>query len=412
MSLFRPAMNDQAYLKAGFYGSSGTGKTTTASLIATGIHRLIKSERPIGFIDTETGSTFVNKTVFEPAGIKLHVSKSRAFVDLLTAIREAEKAFDILVIDSITHMWRDYIKSYKVANRLKFIRIQDWGTLKERWAEYTDLYVNSGLHIIMCGRASNVFEDVEDEKDDDSEKKKFKAVKVGTKMAAEGETGYEPSLLVEMEKVYIGEGGKYVRRANVVKDRFMLIDSKEFDFEPLDFGDVSKLTPEKLKQTLERMLKKTFNCFYPHVAMLNLGGQHIGVDVTRNSTDYLKEPKATGPSIFERVSIATEEIQGVLTALWPGQDHGSKKIKADILEVLFKTRSWTAIEKMGVGDLEFNTRVLKAFEELSKPLMEQGKHLDWNSILEKLADAREMIRNALSPGAVESTKKENGELPF
>ncbi len=412
MSLFGPAMNDQAYFKGGFFGFQGSGKTVTASLIATGIHRLIKSQKPIGFCDTETGSAFVNKTIFEPAEIKLQVLKSRAFVDLLSAIREAEKNFDILIIDSISHYWREYTKAYKKSKNLTFIRLMDWGPLKERWAEFTDLYVNSSLHILMCGRASNVFQDVEDTDENEPDKKKFKGVKVGTKMSAETETGYEPSLLVEMEKVYVGEGGKYVRRANVVKDRFMLIDSKEFDFEPIDIGEVKNITSDKLKENFEKMLKKTFQCFYPHISMLNLGGKHVGVDTSKSSVEYLKEPRPSGPSIPDRVKIATEEIQGVLTSLWPGRDQNSTKVKVDILEMLCKTRSWSAIERMGIVDLEFNAKVLKQFESLYAPLVKDGKEISWEDIAEKLVDAKEIVTQALEPQEVKQEVKNDGGLPF
>ena len=72
-------------------------------------------------------------------------------------------------------------------------------------------------------------------------------------MAAEKETGYEPSLLIEMEKVFNEVRGKYVRRATVIKDRFSQIDSKQFE-------------------------NPKFESFLPHIKMLNLGGEHVGVD--------------------------------------------------------------------------------------------------------------------------------------
>ena len=39
--------------------------------------------------------------------------------------------------------------------------------------------------------------------------------------------------------------------------------------------------------------------------------------------------------------IALEEIQGIMTQLFPGQSAKEKKMKVDILESIFKTRSWT-----------------------------------------------------------------------
>ena len=67
---FVEAVNEQAYGKVVTYGFEGAGKTFTAAKIAIGLHKLIKSTKPIAFIDTETGSDFV-LGMFEAAGIKM-----------------------------------------------------------------------------------------------------------------------------------------------------------------------------------------------------------------------------------------------------------------------------------------------------------------------------------------------------
>src|SRR5690348_3459925 len=228
MALTKITKPKMAYLKAGFYGAQGSGKTRTATEVAIGLHKYIKSTKGVAFFDTETGSDFM-VPLFNKHKIDLFTEKSKSFVSLRGTIIQAQQVADILIIDSITHPWRELVKSYKAARRQKFLRIQDWGPLKEEWQQFSDLYVNSPLHIILCGRASNIFEDVEDN-DDDEGKKNWKAVKVGTKMATVTETGYEPSLLVEMQKKFLQEGGKYVRRAPVIKDRFRIIDSHDSDF--------------------------------------------------------------------------------------------------------------------------------------------------------------------------------------
>ena len=212
----------QAYLKAGIFGFAGAGKTWTATDIAIGLHEYAKSTKGVLFVDTENGSDFMIPRLKEK-GIEVYTDKTRTFADLLKDMDAAPDVADILIIDSISHFWREMVTAYK-GNRT-FLRIQDWGPLKEKWAQYTTRYVNSPLHIIMCGRAANVFEDVQEEKDNPNAPKTFKAVRVGTKMSAETETGYEPSLLIEMEKVMLGEGGRYARRANVIKDRYGVIDS-------------------------------------------------------------------------------------------------------------------------------------------------------------------------------------------
>ena len=55
MSLFQKAVNEQGYLKAGFLGFPGSGKTFTASLLAIGLAKELKENRPVYAIDTEKG---------------------------------------------------------------------------------------------------------------------------------------------------------------------------------------------------------------------------------------------------------------------------------------------------------------------------------------------------------------------
>jgi hypothetical protein len=323
------AKNEQAFLKAGIFGFQGSGKTFTATNFAIGMHKYIKSKKPIAFLDTETGSSYV-MNIFKEAGIKLVVDKTRAFIDLLADIREAEKTSDILIIDSITHFWREFVDAYLRANRLKFIRIQDWGKLKSEWQKYTDLYINSNIHVIMCGRAGNVFSDVSE--DGESETKSWRAVKVGTKMSAETETGYEPSLLMEMSKVFDDKkdkSGSYTRRCHVIKDRFNIIDSAQFD-------------------------DPTFDNILPHVKLLNIGGEQMGVDVTRTSDSLFD---STGDlekqRIAKRKEIALEELQSVFVkAGLSTSSEESKKRKIDILEKTFGTSSKTKIESLEAAELE------------------------------------------------------------
>jgi len=332
VNLLKPVENQMAYLKAGIFGFQGSGKTYTASLIARGLHAHIGSKKPVAFFDTETGSSFV-LPMFREAGIEFVGAKSRAFKDVLAFVREAETACDVAIIDSITHVWREFVTAYMNAQRLRFLRIQDWGPLKRDWQQFTDLYVNSKLHIVMCGRAGNVFEDVkEDEEDTNS---KWKAVKVGTKMSAETETGYEPSLLLEMEKVFLKDGGAYARRCHVIKDRFAVIDSKEFD-------------------------DPKFEDFLPHIRLLNIGGEHLGVDTTRTSED-LFDDEGNGERARRDLQkkIALEKIEAALVDAFPGQAAKEKRAKGRIVECVFGTKSWTEVTRMDAGRLTVDADLME-----------------------------------------------------
>lgn len=321
MGLFKPAASTQAKAKIGIYGGTGSGKTWTAALIALGIRALIKSKKPVYFFDTETGSDFVHESLFKKHNVPLMQLKSRAFNDLLDAVREAEKGGAVLIADSVTHVWEEFKRAYLKKTNQKFIQLWDWAKLKETWGEFTDLFINSDLHIIICGREASIYEQVEEKQGNNVKKT---AQKVGTKMKSESEQGYEPSLLLQMEKVHLLNGekdGRYARRCHVIKDRFNVVDSKDFD-------------------------DPTFENFRPHIKLLNLGGQQLGVDTERTSDANLFDGNGDGErqKRARRRTILCEEIQGLLTHYFPNTNAKEKKIKADIIFEVFKTRSWSAIE--------------------------------------------------------------------
>ena len=79
-------------------------------------------------------------------------------------------------------------------------------------------------------------------------------------------------------------------------------------------------------------------------------------------------------------TILTEEIEGLLVSAFPGTTREEKKAKADLLEVVFKTRSWTAIcdvrpddLKAGKSKLAYLCRVIAA----THPLPVAGEFMGW-----------------------------------
>ncbi len=344
MSLFKKSVNDQAYLKMGILGFAGTGKTRTASNMAIGLHKMLVdrnlSPKPIYFLDTETGSDWVNP-YFKKAGIELFVAKTRAFTDLLTATKEAQKEASILIVDSISHFWKEIVdtflrkKSERIGKKIHRMEFQDWATVKAEWAQFTDAYVNSQLHIIMCGRAGYEYDYFEN----DDGKKELE--KTGIKMKAETELGFEPSLLVLMERDMDMDTKTVYRTAKIMKDRSDTIDGKEFK-------------------------NPTFESFLPHVMSLNLGGVHVGVDITRTSDDLIG---VDGKTDYEREmkekAIVLDEIESALISIYPGQTKEEKKAKLDLLDKHFYSKSWERIKTMALVDLKKGYQALN--DELFPP---------------------------------------------
>lgn len=341
MELFKKANKlEMAYLKAGLYGEAGTGKTWTSSLIAIGLHKYIKAEKPIYFFDTEQGSDFVLH-LFKEAKIDLFVTKTRAFKDLLDAIDIAEEKAAIFIFDSVTHVWNEMLSAYQKKLKISRITLRHWIPLKSMWREFTERFVNSNLHIIMAGRSAYIWDDVEDEEG----VKELK--KVGTRLRAETEMSYEPSLLIELdrERKSSRAGGAWIHRAWIMKDRFGAINGEHFD-------------------------NPTFDSFLPHISRLGLGGKHKAIEAGRDSQE-LFENDNLGQRKYKKQQILLEEIKGEIVLLYPGQDADSKKKKAELLKEIFGTLSWTNVESMGIDDLDGGLKAIK--KRVEKPKKEDKK---------------------------------------
>lgn len=381
--LLQKAKNQAAYLKAGFFGFEGSGKTFTTSLLAIGLHRYIKSKKGVAFFDSETGSDFV-KALFDYAGIELYVAKSRSLKELGQVIRETPEVADILIVDSLTHTYQELCSTYvrKKKDGTNFIRMQDWQPIKELWRnQFATPYVNSPLHIIWCARAKNIFEDIQDvDATAQSGQEIFKSVQVGVGARSETESAYEPSLLVQMERVYNSKGktsksGKYKRSVTVVKDRFAVLDGKETFFSTPINVKTKDIDLKKLIDTNE-----TFNFFLPHIQRLNLGGEHVGF--SQDTSDELME-HGNDKNIIERrnrIKIALENIENGLVALFPSTAQKDKSFKLAVLHELSKSRSWTEIQQKPLEDLELFMTVI---DNLKLAFDKEGFDTEEEAILRK-----------------------------
>lgn len=335
--LFSESTNTQAFLKAGIMGFAGSGKTRTATEIATGLHSLMRQrklpggDKPIFFLDTETGADWVRPIIVQRTGIKPQIAKTRAFSDLVPAVREAEKSKGIMIIDSITHFWRELTESYaKQKKRAYGLRFDDWAALKSMWGQFTDIFVNSNCHILMCGRAGYEYDFFENDGKKELEK-------TGIKMKAETETGYEPSILVLMERHQdISTDPISVwRTAVVLKDRAELLDGKSFR-------------------------NPTFKDFLPHIEFLNLGGEQMGVDTSRTSESIIKPDDKEWKHIQQQKEITLDEIQTLLVKHYPGTSNEKKAAKIALLEEHLGSGSWERIKTLDLDALRNGYRTLQA----------------------------------------------------
>lgn len=358
---FQELENTRPFLKMAFEGFAGSGKTFTATRVAIGLHKAIKSKKPIVYYDTERALKAL-KQFFDGAGIKVLTRESRSLADLSKTMDLCiDGASDILVIDSISHVWEQYLEAYRAEKKRTFIQFQDWGILKPKWKrEFSDKLVMSPLHIIFTGRAGYEYEQ---ELNEDTNKKEL--VKSGIKMKVEGETEYEPDIVVLMSKIKtLDHSGSMTlqRQAQVIKDRTTKIDGMTFN------------NPE-------------FKDFKPAIDVL-LSGKASVSGMKETTDSFVSDNDAEKLKL--RREIAIEKVDSLLREiLFPGQGKEEKNLRAVIAEKFFSTNSWKEITVMNLKNLEYGLKGLELFrikvEKKSNECKAEGVELTADEIV-KIAD--------------------------
>ena len=299
------------WLKAGLFGFPKRGKTYTAINIACGLAKGIGLKRPIQVYDSEGGFEYQATRVKELTGIEPDGILSQNFVDLIAFTKRCQEG-DIVIVDSVTHPWRELLDAKQKSDLGRFRGIM---SAIEEWAnKFSAWYLSSPCHVLICGRAGFIFAE---EQDDEG---KMKLVTKGTKMKTHSELGFEPSLLIEMERDE--QSDKTLRRVAIVKgDRFGIIDGKRF-VDPVF---------EDFKEFFSRM-------------DLTTGGAPA-LDTKPKTAATLRSGKSDRQQEREEREIILDEIKGDLVSAFPGQSAPEKKSKVDMLKLAFGTPSWVRLEK-------------------------------------------------------------------
>ena len=196
MAGFRKAKAEQAALKIGMYGPPGSGKTFTSLLIAEGLAKL--SGKRTAYVDTEHGTDFYCQDVptrkAHPAAFDFDAIYTRSLTEVIQAVKGLDtKDYGVVIIDSVTHLWEAARAAYDGRQtKIGTIPMQAWGKIKKPYKDLMSYLLSSPMHIVICGRQGVDYET-------DEETDELKAV--GVKMKAEGETPYEPHILLRMEAI-------------------------------------------------------------------------------------------------------------------------------------------------------------------------------------------------------------------
>lgn len=349
--MFKKLENNRPFLKLALEGFAGDGKSFTASEIAAGVHKLIGSKKPIAIFDTEKAFKAL-KWKFDEAGIEImHEEDERSLSALNQAIKWCEEGnADILIIDSITHVWEEFLKAYlnrpdKNGNPFKRTRLefQDWGVLKPQWKElFSTPFVMAKCHIIFTGRAGYEYSD---EKNEDTGKREI--YKSGIKMKAETETAFEPDILVLMQKVtdLISDKKSIYREAMIVKDRTTQIDGKTFKNPTFDdfYPAIKVLLDGTLREVHGNMIPDTFEEF------------------ENKFSEFAKERERT-----------KAEIEGCFALMGLGpQSKEDKQVKAWTLSQVFGVNSVEMVEKKSLSIQRDGLKVIQGFAAKYKEYMNE-----------------------------------------
>lgn len=356
-AMFDDLVNDSPFVKMAFNGFSGSGKTYLSAQVAIGLYKKIGSTKPILINDTEKAFRAI-KDLFDSAGIPVKVSKSRSLSQVEKCFDACEDGYaDILIVDSVTHIWQEFLAAYMEAKSKRFKRkvtklsFADWGYLKPEWKRrFSDRVVNGSLHVIFTGRAGYEY----DHEADEETGKMTELRKTGIKMKAETELAYEPDCLVltEIHEELMGEKKRVYRTATILKDRYRMIDSQVFtnatfkDFEPM----------------IDRALDGTYQESKPGIP------------------DTFEELESKSKDWVKRRDVALEEIENLFPHLGWGTSGIHKKLKLELINRTFLTTSWTAIKNKPVDELEGGLEKLKKFKDT------------WLAYLQECADSEEGIK--------------------
>lgn len=210
---FIKATKEQAKLRLAIFGPSGSGKTYTSLRLATGLGG------KIAFIDTERGSASMYADRFTFDVLELPKTDIATYVAGITAA----SAYDVLIIDSLSHAWFALLDEVEKLARAKY-RGNTWsawseGTPKQR--AMVDALLGFDGHIIATMRVKTEW------MVEKTSSGKNRPINVGLAPQQGKGIEYEFDLLIQLTQEHL---------ATVMKDRTGKFQDQIIDKPGEDFG--------------------------------------------------------------------------------------------------------------------------------------------------------------------------------
>jgi hypothetical protein len=192
---FKKAAKKQQKLKMGIQGASGSGKTYSSLLLASGI------SNNIAVLDSEKGSASLYSDHFDFDTMELKPPYTPE--SYIQGIKDAEEAgYDVLIIDSISHEWKGKGGCLDIVNKIGGNSYIAWGKVTPRHDLFIDTILSSPMHIICTLRAKPHYETGKNSNG------KMTIEKVGTAPVQREDTDFELTTILALNKNHVASSDK------------------------------------------------------------------------------------------------------------------------------------------------------------------------------------------------------------
>ena len=260
--MFKKAIRENIPAKILIDGPSGSGKTKSSLRLAQGL----ADGGKIAGICSENGSMalYSDSHDFDVCDISSYHP-----TNYLKALEYAENnGYKVLIIDSITHMWKWAIDTVDNSNSKNSFNA--WGPVKKEVNAFIDRLKSSSIHIICTARSKTAFELIEQEKGN----RKIKVPqKIGMKPEFQEGFDYEVSYAFSLDSDHVAEchkdrSGELIGTRQVIdedlgakikawiEDGYSWMDDYAETFEGIEESEIVQYFTEKHSMKITELTEK------------------------------------------------------------------------------------------------------------------------------------------------------------
>jgi hypothetical protein len=151
--MFKKAERQQVKVKIAVTGVSGSGKTYSSLLIGRG---LVGKDGKIAVIDTEnrSASLYANVTDFDVLNIEAPFTVEKYTQAINGAV---EAGYDVVVIDSLSHAWKQILADKEVMDARGGNSFANWGKMTPKHEAFLTALTHSKIHLIGTMRSKTEY---------------------------------------------------------------------------------------------------------------------------------------------------------------------------------------------------------------------------------------------------------------